>query len=344
MRLLFQFIAFLFISFILYVGISVLIAYIYDDNFELSLHFELGKVGILLFLWALFVIVPWLFKRSKINKYSEGVIKAPFSKKQKKLKKMGVAGEAQLKKYFALRIAWTPLRQPSLLAKDQKKMDTNANLAKKIKLINEQQIKLMPSLSHYIFAIYALMLSLILFLAVIYSTEKGRVWMFLIAIGLIVVAWYILQFSTRLSYHFDKSKNSLEIYDKAPFSSKVLEKKKIVSLDAIVALQVICTRRTSSPLSGSAPSTSGHWFFISSIPTTWELNLITKDAKRYNVLLEHGDVFMRKVNFFKVVRHLKQFLDVPVWEENRNPEGIAIRDTHHVVSRVGGLLGGLFGK
>ena len=271
----------------------------FDNTFLVYYQYRWYLFGFALF----FGLIGWFSARKQVDLIviTDDFIQGQFSKKQKELKKLGKIGEKKLK-HLAMRVSWSPILNPSIKVKGWQDMTNNKKRELKVNKVDDVLVNITPKLTSKIISFYPLMLGLVVLSITFFSAKFDWV-VFLTSLGLIISGiWFIG--TNKTEYYFNKANNSYGFKEYGLLSHKSLKDEHILSINSISALQVIYLKR------GSGES------------NLWELNLITQDAKRYNIMQN-----TYRVELAKNAQRLSKFLEVPVWEDTGIHYGVVQENT-----------------
>ncbi len=271
----------------------------FDNTFLAYYQYRWYLFGFALF----FGLIGWFNARKQIDliAITDGFIQGQFSKKQKELRKRGKTGGKKLK-HLAMRVSWSPILNPSIKLKGWQDMTNNKKRELKVNIVDDVLINIAPKLTSKIVSFYPFMLGFVVLSITLFSDKFDWV-MFFTSLGLIIAGiWFIG--TNKTVYYFNKAKNNYGFREYGLLSHKVLKDEQILSISSISALQVIYLKR------GSGDS------------DLWELNLITQDAKRHNIMQN-----TYRVELAKNAQKLSKFLDIPVWEDTGIHYGVVQENT-----------------
>ena len=262
----------------------------FDNTFLVYYQYRWYLFGFALF----FGLIGWFSARKQIDLIvttTDNFIQGQFSKKQKELKKLGKMGEKKLK-HLAMRVSWSPILNPSMKVKGWQAMDTTYHKKHELKVnkVDDVLVNITPKFTSKLFSFYTLMLGLVVLSITFFSAKFDWV-MFLTSLVFIILGIWLIR-TNKTEYYFNKANNSYGFKEYGLLSHKSLKDEHILSINSIAALQIIYLER------GSEES------------NLWELNLITQDAKRYNIMQN-----TYRVELAKNAQKLSKFLEVPVWED-----------------------------
>ena len=253
-----------------------------------------------------FGVLAWLSARKRISDITDykHYTRGYFSKKQKELIKTGIQGDKKLK-HLAMRTEWAPILQPSIHDKGWVTPSGKMTAMLRIKSNKMGVIHLAPSIQSSIFNIYIILVGIGLLSSSFWATESSGSIFWLYAIGIAMVIGGVWLFKFQAQFYFNKNKNEFIKIESSFLKNKNTHNnnKKLLSLDDISALQIIRNNNTDRA-------------------DTWELNIIRKNAKRYNITFD-----TRRVILTEIAITLAKFLNVPVWEDIGVHYGVVQEET-----------------
>ena len=191
-------------------------------------------------------------------------------------------------KDLALKVDWTPLNGGGANFK-----------TKKLVRIDDSRIEILHSTGGRLFSVFFILMGSIIPGVIAFSMFKDKGFEWAMLFPLFIGSLFVGVGGAMLIYPkprvFDKRKGWFWAGNKGlQREQEFIGLKKSARLSEIAAIQVIAERMSSSK--------AGSY-------TSWEINLVSKDAQRLNVL-DHG----HKQSISKDAQMLGEFLDVPVWE------------------------------